>query len=710
MAEVIGSTFTDEQEETEAYRPTKAERKIRRRIWDRYRAMADNQWRKDAEKDWEMGDKMFQQWMPERDEDDFRADIVLPDGFAAIQAEMQETIERASRPLLRRVEDSDKNIEAFANAILSYNMDRTGFDFQYFKAKYAAAIRGTAFLFNYYRVDKRTVNDPDSVNEDGEIVYKQRDLIDFDDDYTEFIENEYIFVDESASHIDNARDMVRREIIHIDEFNRVYGNKSDFKNTDKVLSGGDTGNKGFFRLPEDMDEEDVEILHYYNRATDRYDCLANNVVIREGYIPYKHKELPLAVVYHYQVPGQFWGMGVPKVIFSLTEERRSIRNLNLDRQKMQINKMFLVNDSISLDEEELYARPHGLIEVNTNGQPINTAVMPLEYGDVPASYFRTEEILLEDIRRAHGIDDRIQGVQTGGTATEAAILKESSQRRINMLAKLVEMDTMIRLGRLKWSDIQFFYPAPRIERITEDNQERQKKTYRNINVKGMDFTIVEDAEGQRSLKMNEIDGTSSFKLDKSMARYMEGDFDVVIDSEAHQVVSKPIQQAKITEMFGLLVANPALVGVLDPKKAVHRYLEINDEDPKAWMKGSGKNVDEMRMLAERENVVMMDGIVLPPTPDADEEHTLVHLNFANSREFDELPRAVQENIRMHIMGEHDANPNTGSLMDDLGGQEEQTAPGNQASQLPAPGGPPAAVQPADIQPSNTDGGMGAPTG
>jgi hypothetical protein len=392
--------------------------------------------------------------------------------------------------------------------------------------------------------------------------------------------------------------MVRREILHIDEFKRIYSLKPDFMDVDKVTTGDDTGTKQFFRLAHDMHGEDVEVLHYYNRAADEYLVLANNVTIRDGYIPYKHKELPIAVVYHYMVPGFFWGMGIPKIIWALTEERRSIRNLNLDRQKLHLNKMFLVNDQVSLDEEELFARPHGLIEVNTNGQSIQNTITPLEYGDVPASYFRTEEILLEDIRRAHGIDDRIQGVNVGGTATEAAIMKESSQKRINLLARLVEMDTMIRVGRLKWSNIQFFYPAPRVERITEENEEREKKVYKKIKVKGKSFEIVKDDQGKSSLRFNDVNGDSSFALDTKMAKFMEGDFDISISAEAHSVLSKPIQQAKITEMFTLLLSNPNIASVLDPKKAVFRYLEINEENPKHWMKGDGRSVEEMRALAE----------------------------------------------------------------------------------------------------------------
>jgi hypothetical protein len=82
--------------------------------------------RTDAEADWDLGDQMFGQTIPTPDADDWRAHLVLPDAFSAVQAHMQETIDRNSRPYLRRVEDSDRDIETFQNAILTHNLKPYG--------------------------------------------------------------------------------------------------------------------------------------------------------------------------------------------------------------------------------------------------------------------------------------------------------------------------------------------------------------------------------------------------------------------------------------------------------------------------------------------------------------------------------------------------------------------------------------------------------
>lgn len=659
--------YVETQEEGEvsnpSYTPAKGDRKLRRLIYNRRAKMEGHIDRTDAQDDWDMADKQFRQYIPAPEVDDWRAHLVLPDGFAAIQSQMQETIDRKSRPQLKRVEDSDKGKEKFGNAILTHNMDRTGFDYQLFLAKYTAAIRGTSFLLERYRIDKREVMDPTDLK-DGQLQYTKKEIIDADDTFTEWIENEWVQIDPDGTDISDKKDCLIREILDIDEFHRIYSLKPDFINVEYVKAGGDVSQNGFFRLPQDMTENQVEVMHYYNRVRDIYGVLANNVIVRNGPIPFKHKELPLTPVYHYRVPGRFWGMGIPRVIHALTEERRSIRNLRLDRQKMQINKMFIHNNQFDLDDEDLITRPHGIISVNTNGLPLNQAIVPLEYGDIPSSAYKEDEQLLDDIRRAHGIDDRIEGASGNGTATQAAILKEAALKRINLISQLTEMDTLVRVGRLKWSNIQFFYPAPRIERVIEENEDREKKVYKTIVTDGQSFTIQKDPDTQKtSLKVNEIEGSFSFKLDKSMARFMEGDYDVVLDASAFNQISKPIQQSKITEMFNLLMANPVTAGQLDPEKAVSRYLEVNDESPENWMKGSGRSVADWQMLAEKENMVMLAGQVLDGTQDATEDHTMIHLNLTNSDAFKQAPEHVQEIIKAHILEEHDKNPSTGSAAD-----------------------------------------------
>ncbi len=699
-------SLLDNKTENEVrYNPGKRKRAIRRKVYERFYWLRDEGLRQEAEADWETADKEYGMVTETIDPDDWRSHLSLPDAFSAIQTQAQETIERKARPILRGTEESDEPIEQFSNAVLNYNMDNTGFDYQYFLAKLAASIRGTSFLLDYWRLDKRTVKDPVSVDDDGNITYKNKEIIDFDDDYSEWIPNEYIFIDEKAKHVDEAVDMFKREILNIDEFHRLYDDKPGFFDTEFVAPGGDTTTRSYFKLPKDVTEQDVEVLHYFNRSTDSYWCVANNVTVCDEPLQTKHKELPVSVIYQYRQPGRFWGIGIPKVIHMLSEERKSIRNLNMDRQKIIVGGAFLHNNAFDIDDEDEVLYPGKWISIDTNGQPVGQAIQQLQMSDVPPSYFRTEEILLQDERRATGIEDRLES-SAASTATEAAIKKESILKRVNMVAITNEMDAIIRIGKIKWSNIQFFYGTPRMQSIANDNEKREEKIFRTINVDGKRFSIVTD-NGKKKLRMEDIQGKSGLTLKPEFARYMNKNFDITVDADIFTPVSKAIEQTKKTEIFSLMLSNPATMSVMDINGAAADVLTVNNIKPDKWLRNPENNRHAMMMLAESENIVMAAGQPLAGTDGANEDHTLVHLMFTKTEAFQQLPFEAQQIIMNHILEEHDANPATGSSADLLGaaGLGGQEAPGA------APGGiPPLAVgagatsapqpQVADLQATN----------
>lgn len=689
------------------YKPNKRRRQIRREVYARYYWLRQDPLRTQAESDWESADKEYQMFIEEKDPDDWHADVHLPDAFAGIQTQAQETIERKSRPTLTATEQSDEPLSAFCNDVLNYNMNNTDYDYQYYLGKLSAAIRGTAFLMDYWRTDKRIVKDPESLNADGTIKYKDRELIDFDDDYTEWVPNEYIYTDDKATDDETMDDFFRREIINIDLFHLKYDNKPGWFDTEYVYAGGERSNKSFFQMPADITNQDVEVLHYYRKSTDCYWVVANNVTCYDSPLPSKHKQLPLASLRQYTVPGYFWGIGIPKVVHALSEERKTIRNLNLDRQKLQINKMFLHNSAYDLDDEDMVSRPHGVISIDTNGRPLSEALQPLEYGDVSASYFKTEEILLEDIRRAHGIDDRISGAQVGSTATQAALQKESAIKRINLISIQAEMSTVIRIGRIKWSNIQFFYGTPRMEAISEDNQEKQQKVYKQISVNNRKYSIVDNGSGGKSLRMDEVQGASGLELNQEMAGYLETSVDVSVDASTFTPISKAIEQTKKTEAFSLIASIPEAKATLDMPSAVADLLRVNDIKPDTWMKAAAKPAQDMMMLAEAENMIMASGQPLSPTQDATAEHTMVHLMFTKSAEFQQFKPEIQALFEAHILGEHDNNPDTGSAADALGAAPPLPGlPAGAPTGAPAAGGPgagigaPTALSPQTTQPTN----------
>lgn len=646
------------------YEPaTEEDSELRSRIWDRYNEMKDDELRTEAQKQWNLGDKMYRLWTPARDARDWRADIALPDGFSAVQSHMQETINLRPRPVIKPTDSTDAPLERFASSVFNYAMDTTQFDQETYKARNASAIRGTAFTIEEYRYETREVQMPKSF-EEGELTYEKKTITDWDDVYTRFVENEQVYFDPGAEDAKYAIDCAREEIISYDVFKALYKDAPSTMDTDKVVAAGNVSkDAGFFKIADDIGKNDVQLIHYWNKLTDEYGILANNILIRNTPLPSMHKELPIDVWTFYPIPGQIYGMGIPYIIHTLVEERRSIRNMSLDRQKMHISKMFIVNDLFDVQEEDLTPRPHGLIRMNTNGLPLNQAIIPLEYGDVPGSSLRIDESLKEDERRAHGMDDR-PALQQGGTATEAAIVKESAQQRINLINTLSNWNTLVGLGKKKWSNIQFYYKGKRMERIVEDGKFVDKKMYRNIKIDGYEYEVVGDPEKGETVELatKKIQGWSSFRLNPAYGQFMDRNYDIIMDAEAVPVISKAIKRAQVNEMFAQIAGNPIFSRFLNLESSLRRVVMLNDESPADWLMGDGMSIDQQRQQAQTENEIFLDMdangriFVLPGTPNATEAHNEVHLDFSNSKVFEGLSDAVKQAMANHIQEEIQNNP------------------------------------------------------
>jgi len=711
-----GTTSTKERGKgyTYSYKPNKEERKLRSLIWDRYTRMRDDTLRKEAELDWEQADKKMRMWRPERDPDDWRADLRLPDAFAAVQTHLQETIGMKIRPSLKPQEGTDTPLSFFGNGIMTHNMDRTGFDLEIMRAMNCSASRGTAFTVEEYLFETRTVKDPVSVA-NGVLQYKEKEIIDKDDTFTLHVPNERIYVDEAADRIDTAEDYIKEERMRLDTFKARYGNSDVYFNIDKVIPCGSISERSnyFDNANDQMDGDYVQVLTYQNKYTDTFAILANTVIICDQPIPFKHKELNLSIWNYYPVEGRIYGLGIPKIISPLQEEREAIRNLSLDRQKMHLNKMFLVSDLFDIDEDEATTRPHGFIHVNSGGMPLDNVIRPLEYGDVPGSSIRMDDQLRDDEKRVTGIDDRSQGVNMGGTATEAAILTEQSQKRINLINTLTGMATIERIGKLKWSNIRFFYPAPRVERITEGNEEHEKKTYRKISVEGKEFEIVKnEGTGKNELKFNEVAGTGTFDLDAAHARFFDniGDADITIQWDVKATMPQAIRQSKVMEIFQASIGNPFIMKEMNVRRAYKDVLMEHEIDPKTWMSDGGQDEDAQMAKAQWENQVMLRGMALDPTEGASEMHTMVHLWFTESQEYQD---AIKENpglediFKRHILGENENGPGGGAAgggtpppAAGMGGTEGTEAMGGQGEN-------PDVMDPAAMSPDQPGGGQAA---
>ena len=193
---------------------------------------------------------------------------------------------------------------------------------------------------------------------------------------------------------------------------------------------------------------------------------------------FKHKQLQFAKSIDVNRLDRFYGKGEPELLDSIQDELNTLRRMIIDRNHLDIDKSFLVSQNTMLNDEDLIARPHAMIPVDDP-----KSVQALEYGDLPLSVDRTLKSIQEDSIRVTGIDDRFQSLQRSpSTATEAAILKESTIKRIKMKISNLEAGFLVDIGRMRVSNIIQFYSQPKLEKIVgeEGTQEYKREVARPI--------------------------------------------------------------------------------------------------------------------------------------------------------------------------------------------------------------------------------------
>jgi len=145
-------------------------------------------------------------------------------------------------------------------------------------------------------------------------------------------------------------------------------------------------------------------------------------------------------------PNDFYGVAIPEVLLSLNLEINTLHNARLDMALQSAYPLIKWLRSGGINPRKLRWRPGGDIPVDDMGD-----VDILQYPAPNFSLYRESESLRIWAQLASGATDPFQGLassQTGGTATEAALLNQAASSRAGLMFQILDVQAMNRLGRL----------------------------------------------------------------------------------------------------------------------------------------------------------------------------------------------------------------------------------------------------------------------
>lgn len=658
------------------YQPSGKELDVLKYIYRRYYDLLNDPKRQEVVGNIDRWRRNWEAFRTARDPDDWQSNYFIPLTTSVVEQILAEMIDQNPRPIILPLSREDKPKATVMRHIFEYSWEVADSDIELFDIIKDALVEGTGIGQEYYFRDRRIIKRPARIEKKGdkkEIVYEEVDEADYDDVYLESVRNDDFFIDPDARELNRgaykAKDCIRRYILDIDDFRTFFvgGSWDQLGNAKLVKPGGDTSYYEFFKPPQNIDRgRQVEVLWYWARKPeDLLVIVANDVVIRLGPNPYNHKQLPFAKAVDVRRTHQFYGKGESELLDSIQEELNTYRRQLMDRAHLDIDKMAFVSRNETLDERDLIARPHGLVPVE-DPQSIKFA----EYGDVPRSVELLQSHLQSDAVKVTGVEDRQQGLPTPSTATEAAILKESTLKRVKMKLRLLEKGFLVDIGRLRVANIIQFYSQPRLEKIVgEETSQKYHSQLEKFSLEGK--LVVDDGQfykkGYRQLRLEDknlfidasgevqerpMKGISFFEATPdTFIPSARGGFDIRFEAGSTMPISKPLMQAKITEMFDRLAPIAAQGVGYDIVKLGDAVLEANDLDPEDFHKETEEPEDPIQgrnrklvQLATTENEMVLKGEDIPPfgTPGSSPIHTEIHIAFLKSPKVQFDPSDIQQ--------------------------------------------------------------------
>jgi len=701
------------------YKPSDEEYKRLQYVYERKTQMGDKRMEfENGNKGlpWEECEMRWNSYRLPKDADDWRSDIYIPITSSVIEAQLSEIINQDLMPWAIERGAEDKSKAMVTNAILEYTWDVAKSDLALYEIIKDALIFGTGIGMEYYWKEQRDIKTSDG---------KTKRVTEFDNCYLEPVRLWDFYIDERArsfSGPNGAKDCIRRYIMDYDDFRNFFQGKTwdPHNNASLIKPGGDTNYYEFYKPPERMiHDREVEVLWYWNKPLDMLDIVANDVMVKHGPNPFKHKQLPFIRAIDVKRPYQFYGKGEPELLESLQDEVNTLRRMIIDRNHLDIDKPIMVSDTLTLEDDDTISRPHGIIPVGD----VNAA-KPLEYSDIPLSTFKTLEMLNDDKIRVTGMDERQMSVQKAGTATEAAILREATLKRLNLKIWHIKNDTLVDIGRLRVANILQYYAQPRLEKIVgqemtdrakeegtlvTQNGENFKEGYRNIRLKDQAIGINPETKEPEELPAK---GFTFFEAKPEFFLPTHGGYDIRYKASSSMPISKPLEQQKADEMYDRLAANPSI----DPWKLAKYLIDSREQNPDDFkleapgeQKPKGLQLKQMIDLAGMENDEMAKGNPISPTPYASPAHTEIHIQYMKSDKFKEdVPtgdKKILQNFSNHVAGEIAAQQARGGGLTELRGEEGSP----QAPGVPqAPGAPSEAT--GNVIPGKIQGGGEVPSG
>lgn len=392
-------------------------------------------------------------------------------------------------------------------------------------------------------------------------------------------------------------------------------------NLDKIGSTNQENySSPFFKPDRDTESGYCEVIFYYNIETDSEIIICDDVLIKEGPIPYEDKRHPFVAFHLIRHPGHFYGMGMVDAVLQLSAEDAALRNARLRNMKLKIEAPIFVGSTIFGDVDNQLDRvePGQVVKVSDVQQ-----VKVMETPDIPFDAWRAAEELKDEAVMNTGINPQGLTLPMASTpATNTVAMKETMSDIVNMYSDNL-MQGMNHWGMLLESRFCQFYSLP-TKKAALELGEKQMRELR------LEDIVLYDEDGQ--MKQREIKGSKIIPLEKEMFEW-DGEPKVYISADFVAPISEAFQMRKAQEILPQLAPfagepgteiKPGVPAPIHIRKLIGWYLDqmkIRDKD--FLIDEDEDRMDEIEQAMDQQKA-MMDGEVVEGIPGEPLAHRYTH--------------------------------------------------------------------------------------
>ena len=474
------------------------------------------------------------------------------------------TLEGFYKDSTTKLNDVDKNKEIMLNALISPK----------------------SIWYEGWRYQKRAVKDIIERDEKTGTILKtkKREIIHYNGPWGELIQVEdFIPGSLKIRDIQEQPRITWMPKMQIEDFRRKFPT-AKYPEASKVMAHGVlfSNNVTEFTLRSDLKENEVEVIHFFDKWNDDLVIIANGIMLTpiDNPMPFAHKDYPFVWGgFEPLSPFFVYDMPLTMKLLDMQDMNNEILNLTLDMVWRALNEVILVQEGDGINDDVIYGG--GMIGVN---DPKN--FQKLEFGS--SFGFNAATNVIDRARRS--IESSSLDAPTSGTsgtrqitAREAMIAREAALEITTLFLQNMEaMEKGKAKLRVKNQLDRYKNPIDWAKRIGEELADEAIPVFRDISVRNaklqggkrglLNINITETPRPNKELDKENIKNSKELSqtIDISPDIIREIDFDVEIVPNSSV---KKSRAAKVGEARQFLTDAVSMPQILNTEYAAEEYVK-----------------------------------------------------------------------------------------------------------------------------------------